>query len=251
MKSLIFAIVVMIMSSLTAFTQQPLGPSCEGTTPVGVQVSVIGSNNPVEVQIFSAAALNMFMKTAEKGYCYVPAAGINERRMVIQITMRILEHNRTTDRLKPQLIRAGVNIAVDEVSRRLPSRVRTQVRRTTRKYTYEPRIQIAQLQISSVVTIYAGKEVTWQKQATRYFSVEEKYFGGYSPREYRITGGGSTGELITFDQVIDLPETDKFSSDKRLEQLLKLMVTASAFKAETLPGQQQVLVMNATGGAKQ
>lgn len=231
---------------------QQLGSSCDGKTLVGVQIQTSGFSNSVEAERFTAEVMNQFLRDPSKPYCYVPAAGINERKLVVRNTMRVLERDRTVDGIKPQLIRSGINIAVEEASRRLPSRVRTQVRRTARQYTYEPRIRVVQIQVSTEVTMYAGRDVAWKGLNTRYFTLEEKYFGNYQPKQYRILEGGSVQELANFDGVIDLPETAKFSSDKRLEQLLKLLVTMGSLKPENrLPGQQELLAMNATGGAKQ
>ena len=246
MKSLIFAIVVMIMSSLTAFTQQPLGPSCEGKALVGVSIQTSGFGNPVEAERFTAEVMNTYLRDPSKPYCYVAAAGVTERRLVTRTSMKVLERDRTVDGIKPQLIRSGINIAVEEISRRLPSRVRTQVRRTARQYTYEPRVRVAQLQISTEVWMYAGKEVVWKGLQTRYFTLEEKYYGSYSPKSYRIIAGGSVQELANFEGVIDLPETANFTSDKRVEQLLKLLVTMGALKPENrLLSEQELLAVNA------
>ncbi len=239
MKSLFLMVIIFVIPS--AVSAQILGgDGCADKAQVGVEISPTGFRNNVEAERFVAAVLNLDFKDPSANYCLVPAAGISERRLVVRTRIRTLGTERGQDGLKPQLIRSGIQIAVEEVARRVPSRARSTIRRTSRPYTQEPRIRVAQVEVTTQAWMYDGRQVVWKGLGSRVFLVQESNFYGYRPRKVEILSGGNFGELLPYGNAVVLP--DESNVQNRAEQLMKLLVTMDALqKKNILTGGQELL----------
>lgn len=239
MKSLILLVIILVIP-VVSLAQVLGGDVCANKPGVGVEIRPTGFRNNVEAERFVAAVLNLDFLDPSANFCLVPAAGISERKLVVRTTMRVLGTERGQDELKPQLIRSGIQIAVGEVARRVPSGVRSTIRRTSKPYTQEPRIRVTQVEVTTEAWMYAGREVVWKGLGSRVFVVQESNFYGYRPKKIEIMSGGNFGELIPYGNAVVLPSESNVQN--RAEQLMKLLVTMDALqKKNILTGGQQLL----------
>lgn len=235
MKRLVLLFVAIMTVGLISVSGQIKFAPCAWERKIGVEIKPQGFVSSVEAERFTATLLDWHFRDPQSQYCVIAAAGPAERRMVIKTSHRVLETGRGQESIKKQAMRTGGAILVEEVSRRLPSRTRTIIRRSTRQFTREPRIRVAQVLVSVEAWMYGSdREVSWKGIYSHYFTVEEKT-ENYN-KSYRVLSGESFGELAPYKDAgaVDVPLTAVFSSEKRMEQLMKLWVLRRALEKENV-----------------
>lgn len=242
MKSIVF-LVAIILAAISV-NAQSLGDVCQDKQLVGVEIKPQGFRNSVEAEKLAAAVMNLDLRDPSAGYCLTAAAGRSERRLVVIARMRVLGKERSQDELKPQLIRSGIRIGVGEILRRVPSGMRSTIRQTSRQYTQEPRITVAQVEVTTETWMYGpGGIVLWRGLASRVFNLQETRLYGYQPKKVEILSGGNTGELLPYGQAVVLPGGTNV--EYRAEQLMKLLVTMDSMQRENIiVGGQELLAKN-------